>query len=184
MIKMGLSMIGVSALVFLLFFISNFSTAHAHHLDDSPYAYFNKSEKLKNLTDMQYKVTQNAETENPYDNAYWNNNTPGIYVDLISGEPLFSSTNKYDAHTGWPSFTQPISNDYMMTKPDPWLFIFPRVEIRSKYANSHLGHIFDDGPPPLGKRYCINSAALRFVPLAQMKAQGYEKYLKLFETKR
>jgi len=131
------------------------------------------------LTALQYDVTQNAATELPYRNRYWDNHAAGIYVDVVSGEPLFSSTDKYDSHTGWPSFTRPLEPANILRVKDNGL-IFPRIEIRSAHAGSHLGHVFSDGPAPLGLRYCMNSAALRFVPVAQLAAQGYGKYLSLF----
>ena len=138
--------------------------------------------ELKNqLTPEQYRVTQHEGTEAPFRNAYWDNHEPGIYVDVVSGEPLFSSLDKFESGTGWPSFTQPLEAENLTTRTDRSLFT-SRTEVRSRLAESHLGHVFDDGPAPSGLRYCMNSASLRFVPLARMEAEGYGKYLPLFET--
>jgi len=141
---------------------------------------FSKAELHERLTPLQYKVTQEEGTEPPFKNEYWNNKQPGIYVDVVSGEPLFSSNAKYDSGTGWPSFTEPISPESIVTHTDRSLFQ-TRTEVRSRVANSHLGHVFDDGPPPTHQRYCMNSAALRFVPLEKMQEEGYGAYLGLFE---
>ncbi|MCB0415814.1 MAG: bifunctional methionine sulfoxide reductase B/A protein [Bdellovibrionales bacterium] len=140
-----------------------------------------KSKLKEQLTDLQYKVTQKEGTEPPFENAYWDNKKEGIYVDVVSGEPLFSSKDKFDSGTGWPSFTKPLDDQYVKTKLD-FKLIYPRREVRSHLADSHLGHVFKDGPQPTGLRYCINSAALEFIPKEKLKEKGYEKYLALFES--
>ncbi len=133
------------------------------------------------LTELQYYVTQEDGTEPPFDNEYWNNKEEGIYVDIVSKEPLFSSLDKYDSGTGWPSFTRPIYEENIVEIED-LSHGMARTEVRSRKADSHLGHLFNDGPPPAGKRYCINSAALEFIPREYMEERGYNNYLRLFEN--
>jgi methionine-R-sulfoxide reductase len=137
-------------------------------------------ELRRRLTPLQYKVTRKDGTEPAFANAYWDNHQPGIYVDIISGAALFSSTDKYDSGTGWPSFTRPLDPEQIVEKEDRGFFSV-RTEVRGKLADAHLGHVFNDGPPPTGLRYCINSAALRFIPRADLAKEGYGEYLELFK---
>ena len=144
--------------------------------------YSKTSEALSRLNDQQYRVTQKDGTEPAFRNEYWDNHEDGLYVDVVSGQPLFSSTDKYDSGTGWPSFTKPVVADAVHTKTDRSLWM-PRTEVRSTGADSHLGHVFDDGPANAGGlRYCMNSAALRFIPVSDLEAEGYGEFRSLFET--
>ncbi len=157
------------------------TTKGDHHVTDT----FKKpsdAELKAKLTPIQYKVTQHEGTEAPFKNEYWDNHEPGIYVDVVSGEALFSSLDKFESGTGWPSFTRPLEPANVTTKTDRQ-FLMTRTEVRSAHGDSHLGHLFDDGPKPTGMRYCMNSASMRFIPASKLVAEGYGQYAKLFDGK-
>ena len=138
------------------------------------------AELKKKLTPVQYEVTQHEGTEPAFHNEYWDHHKAGIYVDVVSGEPLFSSLDKFESGTGWPSFTKPLEAATVVTRSDRKFFM-ERTEVRSKHGDSHLGHVFDDGPAPTGQRFCMNSASLRFIPVERLDAEGYGQYLPLFQ---
>jgi len=172
----------MKAIPLSLLLITNASFSMAQDNDQATCEVMSDAEMRQKLSPMQYAVTRQDATERPFQNEYWDNKREGIYVDIISGEPLFSSKAKYDSGTGWPSFTEPLVPENFIQKTDKKLG-YTRVEVRSKKADSHLGHVFDDGPGPNGKRYCMNSASLRFVAVEDLEKEGYGEYLKLFEKR-
>jgi methionine-R-sulfoxide reductase len=166
--------------IFLIFLASLIFISPANAWDASQFKKPTQEELKKKLDANAYRITQQEGTEPPFHNTYWDNHADGIYVDVVSGEPLFSSQDKYESGTGWPSFTKPLEKANITRKVDKGL-LMTRTEIRSAHGDSHLGHVFDDGPPPTGERYCMNSAAMRFIAADQLEKEGYGEYLKLFK---
>ena len=167
----------------IIFFTILCANICAYAWDSKSIKKLTDEELQKKLSQTQYNVTQKSGTEPPYKNEYWHNKEDGIYVDVVYGEPLFSSLDKYDSGTGWPSFTRPLVKENLVEKSDHELGT-ERTEVRSKFSNSHLGHVFSDGPAPTGLRYCMNSASLKFIPKSKLKESGYGEYVKLFEKKK
>lgn len=163
-------------------FLLNLIALPALAINLSNYKKPSEGELKKKLTPLQFAVTQKDNTEPSYKNEYWNNHQEGLYVDIVSGEPLFSSLDKFDSGTGWPSFTKPLDKKFITTKTDR-TYGMSRTEVRSAIANSHLGHVFNDGPAPTGLRYCMNSASLKFIPVSDLEKSGYGEYLSLFKKK-